>query len=461
MGIIIALLCATVIYRLARKLSGSAWVALAVMSLWWLAPQAVVYQVGGMETVLAVFATMLIFYVLLFVLENPSMQRLMIMGAVCGFGFLCRTDTLILTAAAIVGLVAAFARVGWMVIGRRLVVFAICMVIVISPWILFTRSLGKGFMPESGDAVRLISAAQFLSLPAGPANVNQTSYGGVENLTRLTPFLISYLQNFALNVYLTAPLQVVAAKAGQTMQYNAALVSFIMFIAVLLIVFRGNRNQQWRNVMRVWMLYAVVIGGMYSFYVIGYWFFQRYTLPMSESLAVLASCFLLYRLSLLKRVNHRAWGIGIAGVFGVAYLLVYLLNPNYNWIVYGPASKIDNEFDAAVVWMNENLEPTDRVGAFQSGLMTYYTHAQFINLDGKVNIEAHEAMQAGDMWSYVCRAKINYIVDMQIVMEALLIHRSQAWDAGNLILAYGTNLPPDSPMWQTNVYKVNCPGSEN
>lgn len=457
MGIVVGLLCAAVIYRLAYRLSKSRWIALAVMSLWWLAPQGVVYQTSGMETGLGIFATMLVFYVLLSVFDNPSTRRVMLMGTVCGFAFLCRTDTLVLSAVVIAGMFGWLARAGYVMVLKKLTLFAVCMALILSPWLLFTRALGKGFMPESGDAVRLIAAAQFLNLPPGPANVNQASFGSVQNLMRLSPFLISYLQNFAMNLYVMLPLQLIADEVNQSPELNTPLITFLVFIGVLLVAFRRNDNSQWRQIMTVWWLYAVVMCGLYSFYVIGYWFNQRYTMPVSESLAVLGSCFLLGRVKLVKRSHFVALGASITLVFGLTYAMYYLLHPAYSWIFYGSASLIDNELDAASIWMNTHLAPTDRIGAFQSGLMGYYSHSQFINLDGKVNVAAHEAMRAGDIWNYICNeAKLNYVVDMQIVMDALLIHRSKNWQESNLTLVHGTNLPPSSPMWQTNIYRVNC-----
>ena len=108
-------------------------------------------------------------------------------------------------------------------------------------------------------------------------------------------------------------------------------------------------------------------------------------------------------------------------------------------------------------WANRNLSPGQRLGAFQSGVIGYYSKATVFNLDGKVNRDAHRAPLDGEMWRYLCDQKIDYVADWQLLLNRFLVARSRSWEAARLErvkVLRGSRPPP------IHVYRVDhgyCP----
>jgi hypothetical protein len=65
----------------------------------------------------------------------------------------------------------------------------------------------------------------------------------------------------------------------------------------------------------------------------------------------------------------------------------------------------------AAGWINRNIPPDALVGAWNAGIMGYYSDRQVVNLDGVVNPSAFEAVRAGRLMAYVREAGIEYVVD--------------------------------------------------
>ncbi|HRF98282.1 MAG TPA: hypothetical protein PLZ51_23905, partial [Aggregatilineales bacterium] len=189
----------------------------------------------------------------------------------------------------------------------------------------------------------------------------------------------------------------------------------------------------------LWMVTAIAL---YSFVVISWWFYERYTLPIAEIVSILMLC-VVYGALLRLRLG-RATGIVIMGIVLVMNGIIFwgnfaTLYDDYAWIGANLPIIGDNipqppqprsGFYEVAMWMNE--PPDAKIGAFQSGVVVYYTHAQVINLDGKVNADAHHAMTEGQMWDYICEQQLDYVVDWPVMIYFLLMQRSENWQEGNL-----------------------------
>jgi hypothetical protein len=57
-------------------------------------------------------------------------------------------------------------------------------------------------------------------------------------------------------------------------------------------------------------------------------------------------------------------------------------------------------------------------------------------LDGKVSAEARWAMVEGTMLDYVCRRRVEFVVDWEKMVDRLLVRRSQTWREGYLRLLH-------------------------
>jgi hypothetical protein len=71
-------------------------------------------------------------------------------------------------------------------------------------------------------------------------------------------------------------------------------------------------------------------------------------------------------------------------------------------------------------WVEANTREGEKIGVFQCGTIGYLSHRQVINLDGKVNREALDAMKKGCLESYLREEGIDVVVDHSRILEIFL-----------------------------------------
>ncbi|HMQ51921.1 MAG TPA: hypothetical protein PKE64_28110 [Anaerolineae bacterium] len=99
-------------------------------------------------------------------------------------------------------------------------------------------------------------------------------------------------------------------------------------------------------------------------------------------------------------------------------------------------------------WLNHNTEPEARVGAWNSGIIAYFTDRQVINLDGVVNNSLYDHMKSRrstsplDLRDYVVSRNIAYITDYEY------FHLDAFKEEVDLQLVY------ESPEYGFRVYRL-------
>ena len=68
-------------------------------------------------------------------------------------------------------------------------------------------------------------------------------------------------------------------------------------------------------------------------------------------------------------------------------------------------------------WVNENTGVAERIGVFQCGTIGYLSKRQIINLDGKVNRGALEAMKSGCLDGYLRKEGIEVVIDHSDILR--------------------------------------------
>lgn len=137
----------------------------------------------------------------------------------------------------------------------------------------------------------------------------------------------------------------------------------------------------------------------------------------------------------------------------MSYGLILLNDPVYQWILVGSRARPSESHYDAVEWINTNLPDDALIGGFQTGLVSYYSTPTVINLDGKVNADARHALIEATMGEYLCASGVSYIVDQPLIVQHLLVERTQDWDDRALKLLYTAKGEPDNPM---QIYQLNC-----
>ncbi len=424
--------------------------ALSSAAMWYWHPHHVAYSINGMETTLSTLATLSMLTAFVAVYRTPSRRGILLFGMSCGVAFLARVDAslLILWLIIAIALIPPIRRERM----RSIVVIGVMSAIVVSPWALFTLAQGKFILPESGSAVRAhtLYTGQADQLPP-PLSLSSALNGEPAFARYYGEKMGQFTGELAGQMYLFSTVNSTDNVLFEDINLrvvNVNITENVLNLLIACIVVGGvtvfTRSWLIRGLWLIaclWMILAIVL---YSFVVISWWFYERYTLPIAEIVSILMLC-VVYG-DLLCRQMGRMTRIIIPMIVLAVTTIVCVINfgtlrDEYAWIganlpIIGADIAQPSEpragFYEAAMWMNENLPADAKIGAFQSGVAVYYTDAQMINLDGKVNADAHHAMTEGRMWDYICEQGINYVADWPVMIYFLLMQRSENWQEGNL-----------------------------
>jgi len=74
-------------------------------------------------------------------------------------------------------------------------------------------------------------------------------------------------------------------------------------------------------------------------------------------------------------------------------------------------------FNKALPWIQANVQPHEKVGAFNSGIYGYFSGRTIVNLDGVMNDSVIPALEGGWLIPYLYQERITYVVDWEITVE--------------------------------------------
>lgn len=466
-GTFVGLLTGAAIYGFTWHVTKTTWGAVLNSGLWLFAPQTVLHNLGGMETGLAVLAHVLIFYSLYKLYQARTYAALCVSGVMAGIGFLAWVDTSLLLVFIGSGLFL-FPPLG-ISIQTRLrssLLWSAWVLLPIIPWLMFVLALGKSPVPESGTAVRTLAQFQvgwqpppitWMYLKARDPDFNEFyNYFGRN--------AVWFTTDVAGQIYLFDGLETLSVDLSSPVKAPLTLVWFLTAIGVLLLLTLAllsfKRGLQVMTISYTGWLITMIAA--YTFVITVTWFYRRYALPLAESFSVLGAVLILFyaaKLPGLARLVAMAGLLIIAGMILIQYQKTYQENIAFRWILHGEDTREDDGFYRTATWLNANLPQDTLIGAFQSGLLGYYARAPLINLDGKVNAEAHEAMEARSFWLYVCRTGLEYIVDWPLLVTFLLKERNPegTWREENLILIHEIPVDFANPFHVYQVNRANCP----
>jgi hypothetical protein len=321
-------------------------------------------------------------------------------GALLGLAFWARNDAVILMAAAgLAHLLAGGGRAAIRV--AETAVMGGLSTLVSLPWLLYNATVFGGVIPVSGQA--------YLGARDGGAALGWAAVAFFEHATLLANFEFNPIQHWKPFIY-----------------FCAAVAGMILARAAFVIA----RRAPWRDrpgAGRAILAAAIFIAGLFVFYTFFFdapHFLRRYLFPTSAVLALL-------------------WGAAAAGLHrrlasgrmkALAPLLAVLLVANFasrdGLFIQGPWRR--GVFFRSVDWIRSNVSEEAWLGAFQSGTLGFF-HDRTINLDGKVNPAALEAIRHARLQAYVVESPIEYIVDWASLVEPwsradAIVSRNFAWD---------------------------------
>jgi hypothetical protein len=162
------------------------------------------------------------------------------------------------------------------------------------------------------------------------------------------------------------------------------------------------------------LLFAGMMVVAYSSIVFGVFFFLRYYYPLYFVGMIFTAvaiddvtAWVRARSLYLRRAVLAASGAYAAGLLFMGYTAAFRSTPVYRF------------YDVAR-WIRTHTDVDETIGVFQGGAIGYLSGRRVINLDGKVNREAFDALRAGRMSSYVESAGIGLVMDNSSVLSLFL-----------------------------------------
>ncbi len=399
-----------VVFRLLRRFVSTAAAFLGLV-LWGFGPAIVRQSVNGLETSLAMLlvACALEYYVRVFRPRRAAGRRVALtLGALLGLAVLARVDALLFVVA-----LAADALVRRLDVRALRLAAATCAAVVL-PWCIVSQLTVGAMVPESGKATRFLSATYAPNdIPALSDAGGEASAGLVwQNVLRSGQLVGTWP---ALHVF-TRSLERVLDRSNPQMR-KAPAIGILVLAAVLLCVALGWRaSPRVRRLPRalgfLWV-YCVLLVVAYSFVVFGHIFFSRYYYPIffaSVLLGGVAFEIVLQRFARARPRRRRALAMVLVGLYAV-------LLPYMSW---NRLRRDNYQFINALEWIETHTPAEARIGIFNAGAIGYFSNRRVVNLDGKVNPRALEALRATRIRRYLVEEEIDFVVDHQWILERFL-----------------------------------------
>lgn len=356
---------------------------LFVASLWFIGPLLLGHTMNGLETGLytaMIAGTLVLFSKVLSKGAGASLADRMVLGVACGVTFLARNDGAFLVASVFMvwGLHSLFvAREGLARALASLIPPGIISLIIASPWLINNYVNFGSVVPISGTA-QALSGGFAKNAPLLPAML-------FENTFPMFPLPAGIQENALVQI--------------------VCMVLVLGFLATFTIQI-WRRGGPSRYVAVTYIIFAIILSLYYGFYYGAGWFLNRYLAPISPLMIIAAVSVMLMFSRWLSPEHH----VGTASFIGILGLALCLGHLGQRLMTADNRHGRQGHFQV-VNWVTENVPEETWVGAVQTGTLGYW-HDRTINLDGKVNPKALQAiLSEGNVLNYILDTPIEYLAD--------------------------------------------------
>lgn len=370
-----------VIYRIIGRYTESAWVKSAAIGFWFFNPFVLYQMLNGLETALSILCTALLFLAGIRYAEAPSNRRLVEVGIIGGLMMLARLDTVFYFIGFLTYLVY---RNGVRASIRPVLISGIAASLVVAPWLLW-NAMNFGTIMTSSSVASTMVNHQLIVQDHGPSwfqTFKAAVYMSDREARAVAPFtgipvVLFVLAGLCLGWFLFGR----GRALFDSLTRNIPVELFIASGFVLMFI--ANASIRWTA--RPWYFIAI---NLFIAIWLG-WFLEKlrregYLRPL---VAILCSLFAVY-------LFYVAWSKGLENI-----------------------AAAQKQMLETTQWMNENLPEDAVIGAFNSGIQSYFSTHRVVNLDGLVNNEALEALKRRDVWSYMRDEGIEYLADYDLYLR--------------------------------------------
>ena len=396
-------------------------VALIVSAMWVFSPVVIKQAANGLETSLALlmFAVLVYYYLTrLRSNDNPTVTNFITMGVLVGLAVLARIDQVFVALAILLDYLLVMRGRGAAAVGLKGVAAALVSYLVVySPWLLFNYLSMGTVVQDSGTATRFLAIAYAPFFDLGSSQL-------LDDGPSLAFVWGHVVKAFAV-LKVSPPIHVVfrgvekmgAALGLQGLFHLAATVFGFFTIAMLVYLARKHKNDPgMRRIgeLRFLLVAAVALMAAYSFYVFGVFFFMRYLYPIYFVVCLFAA---FYAHLLFKRLGRGSVPLRAAAMVVLAAYFGAFAYMSYS---SGFRSSPTYYFYDVARWIEANTSEDETIGVFQGGAIGYLSSRKVINLDGKVNRDALDALRHKRITSYLEQNGVDVVLDNSHVLSLFL-----------------------------------------
>jgi len=406
------------------------WFSLFIVIVWSFSPFIFSQEMNGMETGLNLFLIAATSYYYLSriapSMESRNTKKLVFLGILLSLTVLTRLDGILFLIAILTHTsYTIFKKYRGTPLTEKLqVLFSTASpvislpLIVLMPWLIFNYKNTGSFMPVSGKAIRLISlnygfgACSFRD--QFPLNDIPIRYY-YENISySLMKLLWHHPFTHSVSKFFSDLFHFSNTGNFQSFHFISLFILGVFFIAVTLF-FLGTLRSLFSSMM-FYFLYAFLLLCAFTFYIFGQWFYYRYYFPIYFLMTVCCGALFSLIYTSLKKM-HKNLGTIFKGILVTFYVLSTFLQ--IKGFIALSQYGVNKQFHNIVKVIEKETPANAVVGCFQSGVIGYYADRSIINLDGKVNEEALEAMKRGELGRYVKKMGITHVADWSFLLHAL------------------------------------------
>lgn len=410
---------AYLLYRLlARRVSDVA--AIIVAGAWSFSPVVIRQTANGLETSVAVFmmaATVCYYLEKVRCETRVGARRAVALGALAGACIMARADLGFLVLAMCLDclLTRRRRRAGheWR---REVAIAGTACLVVCLPWMIYgALAVGSPF-PESGKATRYLSLAYAPFFGMGPSIASDgpsASFISEHFVRSVETFKVLPLLHPMFRAIKKAGMRLDAPHGGELVADAAGALLVVALVIWWVRRRKGEDGESCRE-MDFLLWFAAMMVVAYSTFVFGVFFFLRYYYPLYFTTMIFAGYAVHDAIRWVQsRSPHvRRLALAATGVYAVALLFMGYSTSFRSVPIYG--------FYDVARWIRTHTDSDETIGVFQSGAIGYLSGRHVVNLDGKVNGEAFDALREGRLDSYVASAGIDLLMDSADVIDLFL-----------------------------------------
>ena len=400
LGLSVLLFFATtlLIWKIISQWSSDKWIQSLAVFGYALNPWNSSIYFNGLETPLALFLLVLLFFFFSGILnkkENHA-KDFVLLGVVMGLVILTKLDYGLFAAAISLYFIWNWEKFLW----KPFLAFAIPTALIAAPWFLYNYFYFGALIPASGLSYTLVNHRLWFYKERSLIYIILWS---VYNFFGTISFM---LRTAGIPVFYSGYDLIRSFFSLATVFFPVILASLYFFI---------KKKDQWNNFWREFLnsaegkaliVFFIVFMGLVTVHGAIRWSGREWYFASFQFFTVIFLAIVLSRSALVyyKKI--------IAVVLGILFSISFY----YSWIDFSSQNGNQLEMYQVVVWMKDNLPVDARIAAFNSGIHGYFSGHFVMNSDGMINNSAFEAMKNNSLWELFEKERIDYIADYEITL---------------------------------------------